>query len=81
MNDTLKEAQEFQNKLLDEFSGEEKVLMAAGMFDAAKQIIISSLPDNLSKKEILKEIFLRFYEDDFSKSEINNIMKAIDKKI
>ena len=81
MNDTLPEAQEFLDNLYKKFSGEQKILMASGMFDAARKIILSSLPKNLSKKEKIKALLLRLYEDDFSKKQMEEILATVDKKL
>jgi len=81
MNDTLPEAQKYLDELYKKFSGEEKIIMASGMYDAARDIIISSLPPNLSRKEMLTELFLRFYKDDFTEEQIKDILNHIDKNV
>jgi len=81
MNDTLPEAQKYLDELYKKFSGEEKIIMASGMYDATRDIIISSLPPNLSRKEMLTELFLRFYKDDFTEEQIKDILNHIDKNV
>ncbi len=81
MNDTLKEAEEFQNNLYKKFTGEEKLLMASNIFDAAREIVISSLPEGLSNKEIISYLFLRFYKDDFTETQREAILNEINNKI
>jgi len=81
MNDTLPEAQKYLDELYKKFSGEEKIIIALGMYDAARDIIISSLPPNLSRKEMLTELFLRFYKDDFTEEQIKDILNHIDKNV
>jgi hypothetical protein len=79
MNDTLPETQRILDELYKKFSGEEKILIASGMFDVARQIVLSSLPNKLSKKEKLKALILRFYKDDFTEKQIEDIFKKIEK--
>jgi len=78
MNDTSPEVQ----KILDEFyaklSGEERLLMGLEMFETARKIVLSSFPENLPENEIRKRLFLRFYGNDFSEEEKENILKRMD---
>ncbi|MCC7093234.1 MAG: hypothetical protein IT277_03480 [Ignavibacteriaceae bacterium] len=53
------------NQIYLKKTGEEKILIALKMFETARDIVISSLPKDLSDKELKKELFLRFYGDEF----------------
>lgn len=50
-------------------SEEERMLMCAEMFDSAREVIIASLPKNLSSRELKRKVFERAYgyplPDDF----------------
>lgn len=42
-------------------SGEERFLMGTRMFDAARRMVLASLPANLSEPERKRLLFERFY--------------------
>ncbi|MBV6421036.1 MAG: hypothetical protein DAHOPDDO_02305 [Ignavibacteriaceae bacterium] len=65
MNDTSPRIEEMINQIYLKKTGEEKILIALKMFETARDIVISSLPNDLSDKELKKELFLRFYGDEF----------------
>lgn len=65
MIDTSPEIQNKLDQIYKNKSGEEKLLIALKMFETARDIVISSLPKNLSDKEIRKELLLRFYGNEF----------------
>lgn len=65
MNDTSPRIEEMINQVYLKKTGEEKILIALKMFETARDIVISSLPNDLSDKELKKELFLRFYGDEF----------------
>ena len=77
MNDTTPEIQEKIDYIYRNKTGEEKLLIALNMFETARELVISSLPNNLSEKELRRELFLRFYGNDFSKSEKEKILKNL----
>ena len=74
MNDTTPEIQDKIDDIYKNKSGEEKLLIALSMFETARELVISSLPNNLSDKELRKELFLRFYGNDFSINEKEKIL-------
>jgi len=74
MNDTAPEIQDMIDDIYKNKTGEEKLLIALSMFETARELVISSLPNNLSDKELRKELFLRFYGDDFSINEKEKIL-------
>ena len=74
MKDTSFEIQKKIDEIYKNKSGEEKLLIALSMFETARELVISSLPNNLSDKELRKELFLRFYGNDFSSNEKEKIL-------
>ena len=74
MKDTSFEIQKKIDEIYKNKSGEEKLLIALSMFETARELVISSLPNNLSDKELRKALFLRFYENDFSVNEKEKIL-------
>ena len=77
MNDTTPEIRDKIDDIYKNKSREEKLLIALSMFETARQLVISSLPNNLSDKELQKELFLRFYGNDFSINEKEKILASL----
>lgn len=61
MNDTSPEVEEMVRQMLMSRSGEERFVMGALMFDAAREMIIASLPPNLPPEEFKRRLFERIY--------------------
>ncbi len=61
MNDTLGEIETKLHEMMMARSGAERMLMGASMFDAARAIVIASLPTNLSEDEFKQRLFERTY--------------------
>jgi len=76
MNDTTPEIESRLDEIYERKSGEEKLLICLKMFETAREIVISSLPENISERELQKKIFLRFYGNDFSENEKVNILNS-----
>lgn len=74
MKDTSFEIQKKIDEIYKNKSGEEKLLIALSMFETARELVISSLPNNLSERELRKALFLRFYVNDFSVNEKEKIL-------
>lgn len=77
MNDT---SDLIREKLAAEYSsrsGEEKLLMALSMFETARELVIASLPKDISESELRKELFLRFYGNDFDEDEKIKIIQRL----
>ncbi|MCH7723044.1 MAG: hypothetical protein IIA49_02140 [Bacteroidetes bacterium] len=74
MKDTSFEIQKKIDEIYKNKSGEEKLLIALSMFETARELVISSLPNNLSERELRKALFLRFYGNDFSVNEKEKIL-------
>jgi len=80
MTDTTYEAEKIQSKLFDKMTGEERLKIASDMFDTARTLVLASMNKDLNEMEKRKILFLRFYESDFSKEELEKILKAFDEK-
>lgn len=80
MNDTHPDiAVRFQNLMMLK-SGEQRLLMGCSMYDAAKQIVRSSIYDKypqISAGQMKKEIFIRFYSQDFNQPDVEKILSVI----
>lgn len=66
--------------MMQQKSPEERLRMGCSMFDAAKQIVLTAVRDNdphLGPAEIKKQVFLRFYGEDFSDAEKAKILMYI----
>ena len=61
MNDTSAEVEETVREMMMKRSGEERFVMGALMFDAARELIIASLPQNLPPLEFKRRLFERIY--------------------
>ncbi len=61
MNDTSPEFQKLFDHKLMQHSGEQRFIMGALMFDAARDMALASFPENLSKDEVRQKLFLRLY--------------------
>jgi hypothetical protein len=61
MNDTSPEIAELVRQKLMARSGEERFLMGVRMFDAARDVVLASLPAGLSAEELKRQLFQRFY--------------------
>lgn len=77
--DTSPEIEEKLDEIYRNMPGEKKLMIALGMFDSARNMVLASLPKGLSEKEIRKQLFLRFYGDDFSEDEKKKILEHFDK--
>lgn len=74
MKDTSFEIQKKIDEIYKNKSGEEKLLIALSMFETARELVISSLPNNLLERELRKALFLRFYGNDFTVNEKEKIL-------
>jgi hypothetical protein len=64
MNDTDPEIAELVRQRLLERSGTERVMMASGMFETAKAMVLASFPEGLTEIEIKGRLCERFYGDE-----------------
>lgn len=61
MNDTAPEVEELVREMMMQHTGEERFLMGALMFDAARELVIASLPKELPPDEFKRTLFERIY--------------------
>lgn len=80
MNDTHPEIEKKFQEMLMKKSPQERLRMGCEMFDAAKQIVVSSLRQenpNISPAELRQKVFLRFYKDDFTPAQLEKILARL----
>jgi hypothetical protein len=61
MDDTSLEVERLVREMMMTRSGEERLLMGSAMFDAARDMVIASLPENLPALEFQRRLFERLY--------------------
>ena len=61
MTDTSPELAEMVRQKLMARSGAERFIMGAKMFEAARAVVLASLPDGLSPDELKRQLFQRLY--------------------
>ena len=61
MNDTSPEIEQLQFEMMMKLGANKRIELACEMFMAVREMIISSLPKDLSEKELKKQIYFRTY--------------------
>jgi hypothetical protein len=61
MNDTSPEIERKVHEMMMARSGAERLIMGALMFDAARQVVLASLPKDLPEEELKRRLFERIY--------------------
>ena len=61
MNDTPRDIEDKFREMIMARSGAERLIMGCQMFDAARAIIIASLPKDLPEDEFKRQLFERIY--------------------
>ena len=61
MNDTTPEIEKKVHQMMMARSGAERLIMGSAMFDLARQIVLASLPKDLSDEELKRRLFERIY--------------------
>ena len=61
MNDTTPEVAALVRQKLLERSGAERIMMASGMFEAAKAMVMASFPAGLTEIELKRRLVERIY--------------------
>lgn len=79
MNDTLPHIQKQYDEMVMSLPWEKRLIMATEMFDAAKELIRSSLPQHLSEKEKNIEVLKRLYEQDFTPEKFEKFLNRYKK--
>lgn len=64
MNDTSPEIAEIVRQRLMARSGEDRFMMGAKMFSAARDIVIASMPKNLKGIDFKRELYRRIYSEE-----------------
>ena len=59
--DTTREIEEMQNELWMKKTPQERARFASAMYSACKDVIIASLPKDLSEKEFKRQLYFRTY--------------------
>jgi len=80
MNDTHPDVAIRFRELMMRKSGEQRLLMGCSMYDTAKQIVRSAIYNSrpgITDAEIKREIFLRFYGQEFSESDREKLLSAL----
>lgn len=80
MNDTSPEMEKRYHTMLMERSGKERLKMGCSMYDAAREIVRSSILNEnpgLTEGELKEKIFLRFYGLDFSETQKRKIIASL----
>ena len=77
VNDTDPMIQKMLDERYQKMTGEERLKIGFSMYDTARAIVLSSLPQDLSSEDRAVQLFLRFYEHDFSSEEREKIVEAI----
>lgn len=78
--DTHKLIESRFHRMMMEHSSEERLQMGCSMFDTAKEIVRSSILErhpHISMQELKKEIFLRFYGEDFEPEQKRKILDLL----
>ena len=73
MNDTNPEVAALLRQKLLERSGAERIMMASGMFEAAKAMVLASFPAGLTEIEVKRRLVERIYGDGFA-GEANRVV-------
>lgn len=77
MNDTSSLVESHFLEMMMNKSGGERLKMGFSMFDMARRQVIASIKrntPNVDRKDMRKEIFLRFYGQDFSPDDCKKIL-------
>ena len=77
MEDTTPEMYKIRRSFLMNKTDSERFFMSVEMYEMFKAFVKSSILNehpNISERELCKEIFKRFYKNDFSKDEMEKIL-------
>ena len=73
MRDTAAEMSRIQFEMMKKLSSNRRIELACEMFQTAREMIIASLPKDLSEKEFKRQLYFRTYgenlPEDFFKDE------------
>jgi len=80
MNDTSPAIDEKMLELIRKKTPEERLRMGCSMYDFSKSLVTRSILEsfpNLTQVEIRREIFLRFYGNDFDSAKSQKILEYL----
>lgn len=75
MKDTNEKIERIYNEMMMKKTAEERVKMCFPMLNTARRIVLSTIKD---KKNWRKEIFMRFYGDEFTPRQKEKILFALE---
>lgn len=84
MNDTSPQIEEKMRELIRRKTPEERLKMGCSMHAFSKQLVIHSLlraRPGLSPADLRRELFLRFYGDDFNRVERQKIVTYLEQPL
>lgn len=80
MKDTTPEIESLFNQMMMNKTGQERLKMGFSMFEMARKQVLASILNqnpNADPKEIRKQLFLRFYGQDFTPEKCEKILSQI----
>ncbi len=77
MTDTSPEFEKFYREKMMSLSSDERIRIGLSMNETARQIVWSSIPADLPESERRVQFFLRYYKNDFTGKQRNEIIKKI----
>lgn len=80
MNDTTKEMHDKQMEIILSKTPEERFKIGIEMSEAVYRVVKNSIKKenpNLSEREVVAELFKRYYGNEFSKEELHKIVESI----
>ena len=80
MNDTHPEIEKKLNELYSKLSPQERFEKMLSMCQTVREIILSQMQSELPEKEKRKLLFIKYYEQDFSKEQFEMIVKNLFEK-
>ena len=80
MNDTSPLVESIFLEMMMKKSGQERLMMGFSMFEMARKQVVASIKrdnPNVNIKDLRREIFLRFYGQEFSPEEREKILRKL----
>jgi len=75
----MPEIREVMKRRVMSFTGVKRLEIGASMFDASREIVLSSLSGNMDADMVREKLFLRFYGRDLPKEIKDSILKYLKK--
>ena len=75
MKDTSEKMEKIYNEMIMKKNPEERVKMCFSMLNTARRIVLSTIKD---KKKWRREMFMRFYGDEFNPTQKEKILHILD---